>query len=70
VGGAVGRAPIGRNTGSENNSQQFSNAPQNQKSTSATASAASVPPGTTVSEEPAPLTLLQKLATMIQKVKK
>ena len=70
VGGAVGRAPIGRNTGSENNSQQFPNAPQNQKNTSATASAASVPPGTAVSEEPAPLTLLQKLATMIQKVKK
>jgi hypothetical protein len=66
----VGRAPLGRNAGSENNSQQFLNAPQNQKSTSVTASATSAPPGTAVSEEPAPLTLLQKLATMIQKVKK
>lgn len=69
-GGGGGRAPLGRNTGSENNSQIFSNAPHNQKNTSIAASATSAPSGTAVSEEPAPLTLLQKLATMIQNVKK
>lgn len=69
-GGGVGRAPSGRNTGNENNSQPFANAPQVQKNTSVIASTTSAPSGTTVGEEPAPLTLLQKLATMIQKVKK
>lgn len=73
--GAGGRGPTPRN-GNSNNSGSSSGAGgessslQNQKSQPSASSAVLAPASSLKSDEEVPLTLLQKLASMIQKVKK